>query len=277
MTSRIIFTTAPFEVDDVLLGSLVPDVRYPNQDALTLIKPLSEDKFSKREQKNFNGVLDSDKQKSFRAQLTKLLTFSVKTSQSENLTLEAVKGWIYELRQPKTLFKELCGKNEVRTWLREGLETQQDSYFVVGLRTFEHAAVGKGLKSAKGVDVSGSVPVGEVVKANTALDPGDAADVEVEVENTETKNAEESFETEDELVYAIEYRKIIMKKRQPDTPILSTDNVWRYYSDNRVADGEDGPFEEYETSLSEEKIPADTLYKSLEDVDGEVILLPVNV
>jgi len=275
MTSHTIFTTAPFEIGDVPLGTLVPDVRYPNQDALTVYEVLTKDKFSKRVQKNFNGLLDSDKQTSLKVQLTRLLTLSAKNSKKSNITLKAETGWIYELLQPKALFKELCGKDEVRVWLREGLETQQDSYFVVGVRTFENAAVAKGLKSTKGLDVAGSVPVGEAVKANFGVNPGDAADLAAKVENTETENAEESFETEGELVYAIEYRKIIMKKRQPDTPILSNENVWRYYSENRVAGVEEGPFEEYETSLSDDKIPASTVYESLEDVDGEVLLLPV--
>ena len=273
MTSHIIFTTAPFQVEDVPLGTLVPDVRYPNQDCLTIVEASSE-KVSKRPQKNFNGILNSSKHKSFKVQLTKLLSLSANTSKNANITLKAEEGWIYELQQPRTVFKELCAKDEVRLWLREGLETQQDSYFIVGVRTFKNASVVRGLKSAE-VDVTRSAPVGQAIKANTAVDPGDAADLEAEVENTKTENAEESFKTEGELVYAIEYRKIIMKKRQPDAPILSNENVWRYYSENRVADGEGGPFEEYKTTLSEDKIPASTFYESLEDVDGEVLLLPV--
>jgi len=276
MESHIIFTTAPFEVEDVPLGTLVPDVRYPNQDCLT-ISAASSKQVSKRPQKNFSGILNSDKHKSFRVQLTKLLTLSASKSKGGNITLTAEEGWIYELLQPKKVFKELCTKDEVRIWLLEGLEGQQHSHFVVGTRTFKNASVVKGTKSTKEVEVAGSAPVGQVIKVNTGVDLGNAADLESKLENTKAENAEESFKTEGELAYAIEYRKIIMKKRQPDAPILSSENIWRYYSDDRTAGEEGGQFEEYEATLSEDTIPAtaSTSYEGVEDVDGEVLLLPV--
>jgi hypothetical protein len=269
MSSRIIFTTAPFHVDDIPLGSFVPDVRYPHQDALPS-KALPSEAFSKRSQKSFSGIMDSDKQKSFRIQLIKLVNFTAKGSNSENFTLRADRGWIYELRQPKALFKELCSTDEVRRWLREGLESSQNSYFVVGLRTFENAVVGKAIKSTKGMDVVGPPPTSLGIRRNTGIDPGEAT-----AENTRTGNAEESFETDGELVYAVEYRNIIMKKRQPDAPKLDSDNIWRYYSDTRVVVGEDRPFEEYEAILGDEDIEIDGPHEPLTDTDGETILLPI--
>lgn len=275
MGSHIIFVTAPFEITDIPLGTLVPDIRYPNQDTLSIHKALPAEKFSKRPQKNLKGDLDSEHQKSLKAQLTKLLTLSAAKRNSENLRLQAEKGWIYELRQPKELFHELCATEELKVWLREGLEAQQESYFVVGVRTFENASVGRGLRSARAVAAGATVPVGEVVKANTGVSPGDAADVSAKVETKKREKAEESFETEGELVYAIEYRKVIMKKRQDSDPTLSKDNVWRYYSDTRTAGGE-VEYEEYETTLSEDEIRADAGLQSVEGVDHERILLPAH-
>jgi hypothetical protein len=275
MSSHKIFTTAPFYVDDVPLGTLVPDVRYPNQDALIVYATVPTEHFSKRPQHKLQGSLENEKNRSLVMQLTKLLRLSAGKSKQDNLFLKAEAGWIYELRQPKAYFKEICSKDEVRVWLREGLEQQLDSYFVLGLRTFQNTSVGKGEKDAKQLGLSATVPVGEVVRANTGVDIGDAANVKVDIDTSEKHDGSEAFETSEELVYAIEYRKILMKKRDPNSPpVLDKDNVWRYYSDNRVASGGgEWPYEEFEVVLDDENLQFDGPLECINDVDGEPVLL----
>jgi len=276
MKSHTIFTTAPFHLNDVPLGSLIPDIRYPNQDALIMNRVLEDEEFSKREQIKFHGTLDGDKQRKFSLQLTKLLRHSASKSRSQTLSLNAEKGWIYELKQPKALFKERCSNDSVRTWLREGLEEQQESYFVVGFRTFQGTAVGKVYKSAKELELASTIPVDDLVKANTSVSPSDGVNVEMNVQKSEHLDEDESFEVNEELVYAIEYRRIHMKKRDSTLPAaLSKDNVWRYYSENRMVTevGKEAPYEEYEALLAEDSLGIRDAADFVEDVDGSILLM----
>ena len=274
MASHTIFTISPFELGDVPLASLVPDVRYPNQDALTVLKTLPQDAYTKRPQADFSGQLSSDKRKPLRIQLTKLLSFSLHASNSDKINIKAQQGWIYELNQPKTLFKELCEQEQVRTWLREGLESQMKSYFVVGQRTFEDATVAVNQQTASTMGVGGSTFVKKLVQANSSIDLGDSAEAKAKVKFEKVDLEEGSFKVLGERVYALEYREIILKKKTPDDPSLSKDNIWRFYSDVRAADGEEPAYEDYEITLSDDLISDIGQYESIEDVDGEVLSLP---
>lgn len=149
-----------------------------------------------------------------------------------NLDLKAKKASIYELKQPTTLFRLACAEPEIRNWLKKGLEQDQHS-FVVGVRTFHDASVsrtaGQGTSSGAGIDI----PVGEIVKANTGVSTGDTLDVTASVGKSGNKGIEESYETKGEYIYAICYRKVVLRTRLISEATLGRDNVWRMYSDDR--------------------------------------------
>jgi hypothetical protein len=208
MSLKLIFSPAPFSLSDVPIASLVSDLRYPNQDALSVLTPEEPNDLSVRPQKDFKTLLESDATFSFHAHVTRLLRLSRGKSSRGTLDLSAKEGKIYELKSPKAIFRKLCGDPKVRTWLQEGIEDKQDTYFVTALRTSLDASINKGDRSERGIDVEGGVPVGEVVTTTTGAPFGDAADVTAGVDKSERLSGGESFRMEGEFIYAIGYRKL---------------------------------------------------------------------
>jgi hypothetical protein len=298
MHSVSIFTTAPYKPSDVPLGSLVPDIRYPNQDALDCVNELSQGpEISNRPQANFKGALGEDSSRSVLAQITKLLTLSHSRKKNQSLDIGAKTGWIYELKHPKQVFEELCKRDGVRTWLREGVSANFDSYFVVGVRTFKEAKVSKGEEKSSETGLDATVPVSEAIKANSGVDVGDAADLKLKGEDKKKVKGEESFDVDEEMIYAIEYRKIKVNMKiiqqtketkdakgkdgdkdkdndEGSIAKLGRDNTWRFYYDNRIA-GEDAALgEEYEAELEEEDVNLPEGYEVVADQHGDMYLVP---
>lgn len=183
-------------------------------------------------------------------------------------------------------FRKLCGDPKVRTWLQEGIEDKQDTYFVTALRTFLDASINKGDRSEKGIGVEGGVPVGELVTTTTGAPFGDAADVTAGVEKSERLSGGESFRMEGEFIYAIGYRKVILKKLlEQGTATLERDNIWRLYSDTRVGDTRnfEVEYEVFEADIEdfdangegpEESEGETNRYTSITTPDGEEYLFP---
>jgi hypothetical protein len=237
MSPKLIFSPIPFSLSDVPIDSLVSDLRYPNQHALSVLTPEEPNDLSVRPQKDFKDLLESDTKFSFHAHVTRLLQLSRGKSSCGTLDLSAKEGKIYELKSLKAIFRKLCGDRKVRTWLQEGIEDKQDTYFVTALRTFLDASINKGDRSERGIGVEGGVPIGEVVTTTTTTGApfGDPADVTAGVDKSERLRGEESFRMEGEFIYAIGYRKVILKKLlEQGTATLERDNIWRLYSDTRV-------------------------------------------
>ena len=233
MGSKLVFSSVPFSTSDIPLGSLVPDPRYPNQDALSVLT-VEDTEISVRPQKDFRGFLKSDATLSFQAQITRLLLLSRDKADTGTLDLSAKEGKIYELKAPKILFHKLCKEERVRTWLREGIEDNQDAYFVTAVRTFVDATVNKGAQLEKAIELKGGLPVGEIVTNTMGIPVGDSVDVSTSFRNTQKKSGEDSYRMEGEYIFAIGYRKVILKKLEGDEAKLGRDNIWRLWSDTRV-------------------------------------------
>jgi hypothetical protein len=77
MAIKYALTDIPYTLQDVRLGSLVPSIKCPNQDTAGPSRSLRQGKDYKwRNQKNPEFLLQEEKGKSFREQLTWLFSFS---------------------------------------------------------------------------------------------------------------------------------------------------------------------------------------------------------
>ena len=231
MARRLKFSTAPYTLSDVPLGSLVPDIRHPNQDAVSVLKAKLGIDYSPRNQQNFKGLLDTTSNSTLRAQITRLLSLLRSKSKSQSLEIEAESGTIYELKEPRTFFRLACAEPKVRTWLQEGLQEKAESNFVVGLRTFHNASVGHKARQESQTKVEGSVPVGQSIKANTSVDVSDAADVSFGRDKDKAKESDESFTTPGEYIYAICFRRVVLQTMSISDAVLDSEDEWRLYSE----------------------------------------------
>jgi hypothetical protein len=232
-------------MDNLVVADLVPGIDY-----------------SVRPQKDFKGLLASETKTSFGAQITRLLKFNLESSKSDSTDMSAEEGRIYELVSPKKLFKKICEQKVVQEFLVDGISMKDNTYFVVGWRTFTDAKVGTTNETNDSIKAEGVVPVGEIVEANIGASIGDAADVAGSIERTRNNLGQESYTMEGEYIYAIEYRKIRANKKDVSISRLEKDATWRMYSDTRetmrhkVGEGvreepEEDRYEDYEAVLAD--------------------------
>lgn len=252
MARHLKFSTAPYTLSDIPLGSLVPNVRYPNQDALSVLTAKLDTDYTARDQQHFKGLLDRTSDFTLRAQITRLLSIPRSKSDSGSIEVQAERGILYELTQPKIFFRLACAEPKVRTWLQEGLQEKLESYFVVGLRTFHDATVGHKAKLESQTKVDGSAPIGEVVEANTGVGVGDAADISMGKDKDKAQKSEETFATPGEYIYAICYRRIILRTKSVSTASLDKTNEWKLYSETREDDPSSSLQEACEADLEDE-------------------------
>ena len=234
MKKQYLLCAVPYNLSDLPLGSFVPDPRYPNQDALSVITAEKDVDYSV--QHDFDGILETTSMFSFYAQITRLMNFSRSKSISSTLHSTAQTGKIYELKAPKTFFELACAEHKARTWLQEGLEQGVDSFFIVGLRTFRDASVvqsGRRRESRKG---DGMLRAGDLLKANTGVSTVDALDIKPGAEKKDGKRSWESSHTKGEKVYAVCYRKVKLSLRSVSDATLGKDNIWKLYSDQWEGD-----------------------------------------
>lgn len=88
MASKLILTDVPFTLKDIQLGSLIPNIRTPHQDALASKTAIEGKDYTVRTQKNFKTLLNSEHTLSFSTYLTKLL--SIEHGSRGNIHLEAL-------------------------------------------------------------------------------------------------------------------------------------------------------------------------------------------
>lgn len=165
MPATYAFTDVPYNLATVKLGTLIVHIKQPNQGAH--IPPRSLHKgtdFAFRDEKGFNYICNLDMKSSTRTQLTCLLTFTKRHSESDNLHLHSKEGRIYELTQPRNLFIKFCGYSGVRKWLTNCVEGGDDPYFITGLLTFTDAKLVDESELEKFLSVSSTWPASTVLK-----------------------------------------------------------------------------------------------------------------
>ncbi|KFY69552.1 hypothetical protein V496_00133 [Pseudogymnoascus sp. VKM F-4515 (FW-2607)] len=233
-----------------LLGTLVTDPRKPIQDALTTIEAKEDVDFTVRDQQGVEDSLDLANSTTFAAQITKLFNISRSKSTSNTLDVSAKAGYIYELRSPKPFFRLACAEPKVRKWLEEGFQQNDKSYFVVGLRTFLDATVSESNRDESTTKAEAAVPVGEIVKANTAVSLGDAADVKFSGQRSRARGSRAAFNTEGERIFAVCYNRVKMSRGSECHAVLGRENVWRFFTDQRKS-GASVEEEWYEADLDD--------------------------
>lgn len=275
MASKLILTDVPFTLETIQLGSLIPNARYPHQDALAA-KPATVDKdYTARKQKNFKTLLNSEHALSFSAYLTKLLSIEHDSGRKAHLELSSLEGVVYEMSQPKKWFKDLCTMAEVREWLQEGIDDGQDAFMITGFRTLKDAKLDQHGYSSAQTKAQANIPVGDAIGAIAA---GEVANVGTKGSHISKQEQLDSAEMEGERIYAICYRKVKFRWHQRssvDDAFLQSRNIWRTLSDTRSDAEEDGKLLEVDIEDSDEGFEGVTPgAKSLQmEEDKEVYVL----
>jgi hypothetical protein len=246
MTSpTFILTTSPFGKDDIPLASLVPDRRSPSTDLKTPydVKP---DDYSKNQDKNFDGLISSGSETWFKLLLTRFLSAALNSEKTASFKVTADNGYIYMLKQPKSLFKKVVSGEAIKEWLEQEYRDGQETWFVIGYRTFVNAKLFRERHKSREASGKGAAPIGQPVGDGTG-----STDVEVEVGHKSWDEVIGATETTGERIYAICYRRVILKFCKGKLQVrLDGYNTWKPFS---ATMGENEVEEEYiEADIADE-------------------------
>src|SRR6266536_4224665 len=241
MATKLILTDVPFTLEDVRLGSLIPNIRNPHQDALAPTTAIEGKDYTVRTQKNFKTLLSSEHELSFSAYFTKLLSVDHASTSKAHLELSSKEGIIYEMNQPKKWFRELCKLKEVQDWLQEGIDDGQDTFMIIGFRTLKDAKLEQRGEATLQTKFQADIPIGEAISSAAS---GGVANVGLKGNHASREEHEDTAEMEGERIYALCYRRVKHswhERKSVDNAFLQSRNIWRTFSDTRT-DDEDGKF-----------------------------------
>lgn len=226
------FASTPFSKDAITLGSLIPDKRYPDLNALIKYDIKKED-FTQVVDQNFEDYIRLGSHSSFKAALTKLFTASLSLSSTEDIQFSSKYARKYMLRSPRDVLKILCEDSEVQRWLEEGYENNDKTYYIIGFRTLWNAKLIDRSFNDRGIQAKAEIPVGAAAGIE-AVSQG-MMDVTAEVSHSHDEDRGQNYEATGERIYAICYQKVelkldsgIFESAKPDKDIK-----WRSYSNTK--------------------------------------------
>ena len=206
-----IFTATPYTTDQIVLGSLVPDERYPNQDALVLTELREDIDFKRRLDNNFSDNWHTETAASFRAKITKLFSASLEGKTEGHVEIAAkdgsqnLKSFEYALCQPRDHFRRLCDNVGVKRWLEERYMDSDEPCLVIGYRSLLDASVRIVNSESGKAAAAGRLPVGAAAGDPS---PDSALDPELKAEYSRAAGHDTAFVAPGERVFAVAYRKV---------------------------------------------------------------------
>lgn len=153
-------------VEEVRLPSLIPSLQAPDQgafpsrsgratewgDDIAVTSLLSVEAFSREHTST-----------TLSAAFTKLLTTHFGPEKEDSLHISSKLVKEYRLRDQKTAFRRLCGSDDGKAWLEDGIQSGEKSYLLVGAVTVSDASISQVQSHARHVGAEISAPVGTVL------------------------------------------------------------------------------------------------------------------
>lgn len=229
--------------ETIQLGSLIPQIDQPGQDAFTCLTLEPGTDYLIHQQANLGKFINTSTNKSFTSKVTQLLSSSFSKTNNDGHWLEACDVRHYQLRQPKGLFKKMCESQEAREWLQDEVELGSTAvYFLVGYFTAVDAAVARSSAFTSQTSLEVQVPVADLASIGATLPLSGAVDLNVggTVRYGKTHMVMDKARMEGERIYAFCYRKVRFSfwpwKDKVESRKLEASNFWRMSSDNRGND-----------------------------------------
>ncbi|KAL7928130.1 hypothetical protein V8C35DRAFT_318863 [Trichoderma chlorosporum] len=234
--------------DAVQLGSIVPNIRQPHQDAFSSTKfpvKVGGPDVLIQEQDSLGRLFLTSKNSSISAQLTNLFSASYEGQNVNMNMLSKCMARLYELSQPKVLFNRICnGDDDAREWFQNEIENGTKAlYFITAYYTVVDATIDRVNQESSMESLDAKIPVNGIVTATTGVVvPGIDLDA-----GTGTKHGRGALDTEivkasGERIFAFCYRKITFNfflRRDIRHARMKPDNCWVMTSENRGEDDED--------------------------------------
>lgn len=225
-----------FPLSLVNLGQLLPNPLNPSFNSCVPEGPITEDDYSKLEEKEYIARLTLEKSGKLKASLTKLfgVFFGVRTANA--MGLYAPTAFHLELKQPEAMLRRVVEEPEVQAWLNEMAQYRRPVYFVVGLQVIIDAVFKQQINKRGEAGVNLHVPLGVAGRFSAHSGAGPTGLVKGEG-YVEGKILGES-------VLGILVRKVDYKLRNSsDRPTLLEESVWKYPYERVKGDREEESLE----------------------------------
>jgi hypothetical protein len=162
---------------------------------------------------DFKATLARSKGTKLELNLLKMLSLAWQATDRKTRTIvEAPICLIHELGNPQTYFKAACRDEGVREWIEEQAQRRGTRiYLICAFKTMANARITQTIEQKTNVDISFAVAAATIAAAagiplpiplDSGVDVG--AGLELKAESGEVL----SYRAEEELVYAVQYRKI---------------------------------------------------------------------
>lgn len=259
------------------LGSLVPNIRQPDQDAFSCLEVEEGRDFLVYQQQNLGKLMDATKNSSFKTKVTQLLAAAFEKTEKDSRWLAPCQVRHYQLSKPKELFKQLCKLEQAREWLQSEIEDGARAvYFIVGYYTALDATVNRTTHQGSQTSLEAQIPIGDIISAGaTAPFAGSIGlDLGGGVGRGSGYTTKDSARSPGERIYAFCYRKVTFSffalQNKIGTAKLQSANCWKMTSDNRGdGDGEDDEGVEASLDEMEEDEEGEECFEISDTQDGE--------
>ncbi|KAF1938275.1 hypothetical protein EJ02DRAFT_458028 [Clathrospora elynae] len=222
------FTTVPFELDQIPVGSLVPNLIEPDVDIWSPPPNLDHKTLSVRRNphNDFRSAFGRGSKSDILANLTKYFKATCEISKSADLNINAESGFEYKFLQPQDAFNTICALPSTRQWIQREMEKPAHKIsFITGYRTFVNAEIRVGTTRQLNTNVEGEVPVGMSAGIPKV---GDTLDAKLAAGRESHALANEAMKVPGERIFLLYYREVKFHFWRPsaENPLLASDTRW---------------------------------------------------
>ena len=280
MPHTLVVTNVPIPVHLIKLGTLTTNIDQPYIESHLPFEPQADEDFCEAYQTSYHGLVKRYRNSTLKPHLTQLLGLEFVSRADDDLLLEATSGHLYQLLQPSEWFGRLRSNDATRKWMMDAHKSHQKVYFVTGLRTFVDARVTRNNKEHSKKDFKTDVPVDTIVAAaTTGLPLSFGLDVGVKAGKKGGMKREETYETSNEHVYAIQYRKVAFKwfsKDEADSLCLDPKTYWHETTGFRGAEEREGTTDDIMQATTTEALQL-PIEEEVVDDDGKDRFLIISI
>lgn len=154
----------PFRVEHVKIGSLVSNKDKPHQDACQVKTAVLDVDVIKEQGKDVSSALDSVSGGHLSVWLTKFLSLHTNSSKATRQKLNSSELGVYQLKNPKQWFKEICKEKAAKEYIEETAMDNEDVYLIVGYAVLRDIASSQDSESDTSLNVRAEVPIDEIAQ-----------------------------------------------------------------------------------------------------------------
>ncbi|KAE8381174.1 hypothetical protein BDV26DRAFT_278948 [Aspergillus bertholletiae] len=234
MSPQIILGHCFFSQEDVQLASLIPNINDIDLDTLESVLPVQTTDYTVRKLEDVTTAIRATNSSKFQAFLSRVASWDSQRSAHANLDLTAQKGRVYTLKKPTQWFRRLCEREEVRRWLQEQIEYENEVHFVIGLYTLFDAAASDDLERSSNHSGTISAPISAIA----GLPPSHPANIGVSAGHEGARGTTHRCTAPGEQIFAIRLKKVKYRAWYPhdvNDAHLAKHSHWTMASDNRSA------------------------------------------